>query len=181
MTSKKTLRHGFKPIRALSLATALVFLSPPALAGSFQCHNQPNAVDAVACYGVTALVIVLGAGSAILNSIKSAISPNIDVLVSLDSGEIIQGQVTSKAAQGRVVRPGDVVTLKCKYETTIDKIEPLCTLFFAELKPNPHSADYYEKRGHQAPYYVAVSEGGIPEKSILTLERPLRWKDGRGN
>lgn len=114
-----------------------------------------------------------------ISSAKIAVTPDTKVKVLLPSGEVIAGKLTARTVQSKNIKDGDTVRLECKQNSDLPstakqtnaKGYSTCEIYFLDQRTN-------EAQPH--PRYATIGEDGIPQESVITLERPLRWVNGKG-
>lgn len=165
-----------------ALALAMCLPMAPAHAGNMSCENE-SGFSKIACHALMGTILVVGGTVAVVSSVKQAVTPDTKVKVLLPSGEIISGKLTAMAIQSKDIKDGDTVRLDCKQnpartpnakETDVKetgaKGYSMCEIYFSN--PLTGQAEPY-------PHYATIGEDGIPQESVIKLERPLRWVDGK--
>jgi len=164
---------------ALLLATSLL-MANNAHAGNTQCE-QEGLAERMACKALWGAVAVVGYAMITVDSIKNAISPGTPVTVELPDGSKISGSLRRSALQGRRLTQDKTVKLTCKVNPSEQSYAyAMCKLEYPKLRPLPDSNDFRFRTGEQPPYGFTANAQGVPDGSLIKLERPLRWEAGVG-
>lgn len=166
-----------------SAAIALLSLSVTnnAAAGNMDC-DQEGLANRLACWGVKGAIFLVGGAAVLTDKATNAITPGTAVQVQLPDGTIVAGKASRSVLSGRRLVDGKPLRLTCtvRQPGTPGHWHALCDLAFPDLTPNPRSIDYYERTGKQPGFGFSADEDGVPEPSLLKLDRPLRWVNGVG-
>ncbi|HMN94753.1 MAG TPA: hypothetical protein PKC60_16105 [Hydrogenophaga sp.] len=176
-----------KPINAsavarrstLLLATSIWMVSN-AQAGNTQC-NQEGLTERISCKALWGAVAIVGYTVVTVDAIKNAITPGTPVTVELPDGSKISGSLRRSALQGRRLTQDKTVKLTCKVNPPERSYAyAMCVLEYPKLRPLPSSNDYRIRTGEQPSYWFTANAQGVPDGSLIKLERPLRWQAGVG-
>jgi len=150
-------------------------------AGSVQCEQEAMS-ERLTCKAVRGIAFVVGYAVIAADSVANAISKRTPVTVELPDGSKISGSLSRTALQGRKLTKERTVKLGCKINPPQQQTWSFatCELEYPALPPVPTSTDYYTKTGKQASYTFPADKQGVPDGSLIRLERPLRWEMGVG-
>lgn len=166
-----------------SAAIALMSLSASnnATAGNMDC-DQEGLANRLTCWGVKGAIFLVGGATVLTDKAANAITPGTAVQVQLPDGTIVAGKASRSVLSGRRLVDGKPLRLTCNVSQPpmAGGAYAHCDLAFPDLTPNPRSIDYYERTGKQPGFGFAADETGVPEPSLLKLDRPLRWVNGVG-
>lgn len=164
---------------AVLLATSLLMASN-AHAGNTQCE-QEALLERLTCKTLWGVVGVIGYAMFTVESIKNTITPGTPVMVELPDGSRVAGSLRRSALQGRRLTAAKTVKLTCKVNPPERSYAyAICELEYPMLRPLPSSNDYGTRTGKQPPYGLTANEQGVPDGTLIKLERPLRWQAGVG-
>lgn len=158
-----------------------MFLAPPVQADSL-CDDLSGA-DHALCLGALGVSVVMGGANLIGESLFTVLAPAPKVIVRLPSGELIPGEATRRLTAYRTLVPGKPLELTCRVNATPQAGEygyASCDLRFSDLPPKPNASDSYERTGQQPTWRFGANQQGWIAPTLLRLERPLVWRQGKG-
>jgi hypothetical protein len=154
-------------------AVAWIALAIPAGRGT--CTHWFESKGAIAlCYLVMTPLYWYQRGNYELMKLADAITPATDVQVELDDQSVVAGHLTPEAVRYRQVDRGDRVRLDCTSPLRVegeDRVRCNLRFFRPWARPLGHWGTE-PKGGQQESLFVWVSSKGIPDASLLRLERP---------